>query len=195
MPAEAAQSPRRPLLLVYAPLAVFIALAGVILIALNGGDHSRLPSPLLGKPSPVFSLPPLDDASGAPGFSDADLRQGKATLVNVFASWCAPCRQEHPVLLRLAKDEVLRAGGVRLAGLAYKDPAADSRKFLDVLGNPYALIGLDLSGRTGIDWGVYGVPETFVVRGDGVVAYKFIGPLTPASLASDLMPEILKAMK
>ena len=127
--------------------------------------------------------------------TDAELRQGKVTVVNVFASWCAPCRDEHPMLLQLSKEDALKSAGVRLVGLAYKDEPANSRKFLGELGNPYAEIGVDLSGRTGIDWGVYGVPETFVVRGDGVIAYKFIGPLTPEGLRTELIPEIETALK
>ena len=194
MTATEASTPRRRPWLAFLPLAVFAALAGLFYVALQGGDHSRLPSALVGKPTPVFNLPALG-GTGAPALSSDDLRQGKVTLVNVFASWCVPCRDEHPVLLRLVKNEVLRVGGVRLAGLAYKDEPANSSKFLGELGNPYALIGVDQSGRVGIDWGVYGVPETFVVRGDGVIAYKFIGPLNDESLRTDLLPAIEKAMK
>ena len=188
-------APRRRTWLVFLPLVGFAALAALFYVALGGGDHSRLPSPLLGKPAPAFALPPLDATSGPAGFRNADLRQGKVTLVNVFASWCVPCRQEHPVLMLISKNETLRADGVRLLGLAYKDDPENSRKLLNELGNPYALIGADVSGRVGIDWGVYGVPETFVVRGDGTIAYKFIGPLSEATLRDDLLPAIEKAMK
>lgn len=181
--------------LAFLPLAVFAGLAALFYFSLRGGDHSRLPSALVGKPAPAFVLPPLEGPAALPALTDADLRSGRVTLVNVFASWCAPCRDEHPVLLQLAKNETLRAAGVRIAGLAYKDEPANSRKFLGELGNPYALIGVDQSGRVGIDWGVYGVPETFVVRGDGVIAHKFIGPLSPETLRSELMPAIEKAAK
>jgi cytochrome c biogenesis protein CcmG/thiol:disulfide interchange protein DsbE len=182
---------RRPWL-AFLPLVAFAALAALFFVALRGGDHSRLPSALVGKSAPAFSLPPLE-ANGA-GLSDAYLRQGKVTLVNVFASWCVPCRDEHPVLLQLAKGGTLK-DGVRLVGLAYKDEPANSRKFLGELGNPYSTIGVDQSGRVGIDWGVYGVPETFVVRGDGVIAHKVIGPLSLDTMRSELIPAIEKAMK
>ncbi len=191
MTAQDAVPTRRPWL-AYLPVAVFAALSAVFYLALQGGDHSRLPSALVGKPAPAFSLPPLD--AKAEGFSDADLRKGQVTIVNVFASWCVPCRDEHPYLLQLDKDPALQGGGARLVGLAYKDEPANSLKFLGEVGNPYARVGADLSGRVGIDWGVYGVPETFVVRGDGVIAYKFVGPLNGAGLRDDLLPEIRKAM-
>jgi len=182
---------RRPWL-VYLPLAGFALVAGLFLAALFGGDHSRLPSPLIGKPAPSFSLPSLDDG---PNITDADLRQGHVTLINIFASWCPPCRDEHPVLLRLSKDPAMKAAGVALIGFANKDQPADSRKFLTQNGNPYARVALDLSGRTGIDWGVYGAPETFVVRGDGTIAYKFIGPLSDEAVRDTLAIEIEKARK
>jgi cytochrome c biogenesis protein CcmG/thiol:disulfide interchange protein DsbE len=190
-----AESPRGRPWMVFLPLIVFGALAALFYTALRGGDHSRLPSALVGKPVPAFNLPALDVPGSPDGLGDADLRHGRVTLVNVFASWCAPCRDEHATLLQLVKNEDLRAAGVRLTGLAYKDEPANSRKFLGELGNPYAAIGVDQSGRVGIDWGVYGVPETFVVRGDGVIAYKFIGPLSLATMRSDLLPAIEKALK
>ncbi len=181
--------------LVFVPLAAFFGFAALLFVYLFGGDHSRLPSPLIGKPAPAFSLAGLEGASDGLGLGDADLRGGHVSVVNVFASWCGPCREEHPLLLRLAKDEKLKAEGVQLVGLANKDKAADALKFLNEYGDPYGRIGMDLSGRVGIDWGVYGVPETFVVRGDGTIAYKFIGPLSAEALASVLLPEIEKAAK
>lgn len=192
---EAAPARGKRKLIVFLPLAVFLVLAGLFFVSLQKGDSSRLPSALIGKPAPPINLPPLDGSGVAQGLSTSDLAQGKPTLVNVFASWCGPCRDEHPVLVRLARDESLKAKGLRLAGLAYKDDPANSRKFLAEVGNPYALIGVDRSGRAGIDWGVYGVPETFLVRGDGVIAYKFVGPLDPQSLRDKLMPEIEKLIR
>jgi cytochrome c biogenesis protein CcmG/thiol:disulfide interchange protein DsbE len=132
---------------------------------------------------------------GVPGFSGDDLRQGHVTVVNVFASWCAPCRQEHPSLMSLARDGQLRESGVRLAGLAYKDDPENSRRFLLEGGNPFERIGVDRAGRVAIDFGVYGVPETFVIRGDGTIAYKFVGPLTPEAVKTILIPEIVKASR
>ena len=158
------------------------------------GGSSRLPSPLIGKPIPPFNLPALE-GSNLSGFDDSTLRRGSVTLVNVFASWCAPCRDEHPVLIELSKHDIITKSGVRLAGLAYKDEPSQSLRFLRELGNPYQLIGVDRSGRVGIDWGVYGVPETFVLRGDGTIAYKHIGPITAESLRDKLMPAIEAAAK
>lgn len=175
------------------PLAAFMALAALFYFRL-GTDSSKVPSALIGRAIPAFALPPLEGVA-QPGFSTDELKTGKVTVVNVFASWCGPCRDEHPQLMTLARDEGLKAKGVRIAGLNYKDQPADARRFLEGLGNPYALIGADRSGRVGIDWGVYGVPETFVVRGDGTIAYKFIGPISEAALKSVLLPEIEKALR
>jgi cytochrome c biogenesis protein CcmG/thiol:disulfide interchange protein DsbE len=127
----------------------------------------------------VFDLPPLGEGEG---LKTADL-SGKVTVVNVFASWCAPCRQEHPVLTELAKDP-----RIRLVAINYKDKPENAAAFLAALGNPYAAIGVDERGRTAIDWGVYGVPETFLVGPDGVIRRKFIGALTVESVARDLLP-------
>ena len=151
------------------------------------------PAALVGKPAPDFDLPPLDgltaDNQPMPGLKKADLL-GHVSLVNVFASWCGPCRQEHAELEALAKDTRFR-----LVGIDYKDKPENARRFLDELGNPYAAIGVDARGRTGIDWGVYGVPETFVVGRDGVIRYKFIGPIDEDRLATELKPEIENALK
>jgi cytochrome c biogenesis protein CcmG/thiol:disulfide interchange protein DsbE len=186
--------PGRRRLLIFLPLIAFVVLAGLFYVRLGAGDSSRVPSPLIGKPVPRFSLAPLEGVGAQVPFTDADLRKGSVTLVNVFASWCVPCRDEHPMLVQLSKDSELTAKGLRIIGLAYKDEPANSRHFLGEMGNPYAQIGVDKSGRVGIDWGVYGVPETFVVTGDGTIAYKFIGPLSPEGLAV-LKPEIQKAMR
>jgi cytochrome c biogenesis protein CcmG/thiol:disulfide interchange protein DsbE len=186
-------TPRR-VILALIPLVIFLALASLFLSRL-GTDASRVPSALIGRSVPTFSLPPLEGMP-QPGFSDADLKKGSGvTLINVFASWCGPCRDEHPQLMTLAKNEVLKARGLRIAGLNYKDLPGNAKSFLNDLGNPYSLIGTDRSGRTGIDFGVYGVPETFVVRADGTIAYKFIGPISEQALKAVLIPEIEKAMK
>lgn len=187
-----ASQPRRSALR-FLPLALFALLAGLFFLRLFAGDASRLPSALIGKPAPTFDLPALAGLKDVPGLASADLRQGHVSLVNVFASWCGPCRQEHPVLMQLAADEALKARGVALYGLSYKDDAANALNFLAEGGNPFARVGVDPAGRTAIDFGVYGVPETFVIRGDGVIAYKFVGPLTPAALATTLLPEIDRA--
>ena len=189
------ESERRIPWLALLPLVAFVALAGLFLVRLTAsGDPARLPSALIGKQAPKFALPAIEGTSGE-GFSDADLKQGQVTLVNVFASWCVPCRDEHPLLMQMAKDPMLTALGVQLYGLNYKDSAAHARGFLAQYGNPYARTGADLKGRAGIDWGVYGVPETFVVRGDGSIAYKQIGPITADALRDRLMPAIEAAAK
>lgn len=173
--------------LAFLPLIVFAALAGVFAYQLTSGkDTSELPSVLIGKPSPNTSLPPLEPA--LPGIESVKF-QGRVTVLNVFASWCVPCREEHPVLLELARDR-----SITLSGLNYKDKPDQARAFLSELVNPYAEIGADTSGRAGIDWGVYGVPETYVIGKDGNIRFKFVGPLSPESLETLLMPEIKKAL-
>ena len=175
------------------PLVAFLGLAAVLYARLGAGDAARLPSALIGQAAPPLGLPGLDETK--PGLVDSDLRQGHVTLVNVFASWCQPCHIEHEYLLSLANDPALKAEGVELVGVAQKDSPENIRRFLAAAGDPYAKIGLDSDGRAGIDWGVYGVPETFIVRGDGVIAYKVIGPISAETLQSVVKPEIAKAMK
>lgn len=192
-PAAPTEAQRKRSWLAYAPLAFFAALTLLFLSQLFFGNPTKLPSALIGKPAPAFALPPVDGMQG-PGLANADLKKGEVTLVNVFASWCVPCHQEHPVLMRLAKDPELAKRGVKLVGLAYKDEPENTRRFLGQDGNPYAAIGMDRSGRVGIDWGVYGVPETFVVRGDGIIAYKFVGPMSEEAFTTKIMPEIAKAL-
>jgi cytochrome c biogenesis protein CcmG/thiol:disulfide interchange protein DsbE len=189
------ETPPRRRLAMFLPLAAFALLAALFLMRLFAGDASRLPSALIGKQVPAFALPALPGVPGVPGLSGADLRKGHVSVVNVFASWCAPCHVEHEWLMALSKDANFVAEGVTLVGLAYKDDPVNSRAFLEADGNPYSAIGVDSAGRVAIDFGVYGVPETFVVRGDGTIAYKFVGPLTRQSLADTLVPEILKAMR
>jgi cytochrome c biogenesis protein CcmG/thiol:disulfide interchange protein DsbE len=182
------QRPGRRRLLPFLPLLVFLGLAGLFLSQLTSGrDISEVPSVLIGHIAPNTELPPLE-GSGLAGLRSQDFI-GNVTLVNVFASWCAPCREEHPLLVELAKDDRFV-----LAGMNYKDKGENALKFLSELGNPYKAIGADENGRTGIDWGVYGVPETFVVSRDGKIAYKHVGPLTPDSVRTKLMPEVEKAL-
>ena len=179
---------RRPRLIFLLPLGFFVALALIFLMRLESGvDPSAIPSALVGQSAPEFDLPPLEGVT-VPGLKRADL-DGKVTLVNIFASWCGPCRQEHPVLEELAKDN-----RIRLVGINYKDQPENARRFLGELGNPYAAIGVDRKGRATIDWGVYGVPESFVIGADGIIRYKFIGPLSDETAANVLMPEIEKAL-
>jgi cytochrome c biogenesis protein CcmG, thiol:disulfide interchange protein DsbE len=194
-PRPEAGSPKRFPLLVYVPLIVFVALVALFLVRLFSGDASLLPSAMIGRQVPSFTLPPVEGLADKPGFSDADLRQGKVTLVNVFASWCVPCHQEHELIMQLAKDPTLAALGVRLYGLAYKDEPANIRRFLTEAGDPYARIGADRKGRTAIDWGVYGVPETYIVKGDGTIAYRFVGPISEETYRDVIFPEIEKALR
>jgi cytochrome c biogenesis protein CcmG/thiol:disulfide interchange protein DsbE len=183
------QPARRPRLIFLVPLALFVALAAVFLIRLEtAGNPEVIPSALVGKPAPAFDLPPLEGV-GVPGLKGTDLA-GKVTVVNVFASWCGPCRLEHPQLLALAKDD-----RVRLVGINYKDVSANARRFLDELGNPYAAIGVDRNGRAAIDWGVYGVPETFIVDANGIVRHKHIGPIDAGALEDRVRPAIEAALK
>jgi cytochrome c biogenesis protein CcmG, thiol:disulfide interchange protein DsbE len=194
-PRDAEPKPARRPFLIFAPLVGFAALAVLFLVRLYSGDASLLPSALVGREVPAFALPPVEGLAGKPGFSDADLRQDKVTLVNVFASWCVPCRQEHPLLVRLAADPELARAGVRLFGLAYKDDPANIARFLAEGGDPFARVGADRNGWTAIDFGVYGVPETFIIKGDGKIAYRFVGPLSEESYRTAILPEIEKAQR
>ncbi|MFC3695440.1 DsbE family thiol:disulfide interchange protein [Chenggangzhangella methanolivorans] len=182
-------SGRRRYLLI--PLVIFAALAALLYGRLYSGDPAALPSALIGRPAPDMTLPALEgltrDGAAVPGFSRADLAAGEVTLVNVFASWCGPCRDEHPMLMRL-KDQ-----GLPIVGLNYKDSPENARRFLGGLGNPYGKVGVDAAGRASIEWGVYGVPETFVVDGQGRIAFKFVGPLSEEAVRVKLMPAIEKA--
>lgn len=186
--AEESPQKRRRLLVALVPLAVFAALAGIFLMQLTSGrDNSTIPSALIGKAAPQTALPPLE-GSGLPGLDPANFA-GKVTLVNIWASWCAPCREEHPMLMELSGD-----GRFGIVGLNYKDKTENALRFIGNLGNPYAAIGTDEGGRAAIQWGVYGVPETFVVGRDGTIRYKHVGPITPQALESGLMPAIEKAL-
>lgn len=170
---------------VFIPLAIFLALAAVFFFRI-GGDHSVVPSALINKPAPQLALPALEGAN-TPAFDPASLK-GNVTLVNVWASWCAPCRVEHPFLMRLAQDK-----RIRVAGINYKDQTANALRFLSQLGNPFAAMGVDSAGRAAIEWGVYGVPETFLVGRDGTIRYKQVGPVTAENFPR-LLAEIEKAL-
>ena len=183
-----ADAPRkRSRLLALLPLAVFVALAAVFLLQLfSGRDVSEIPSALIGQPAPQTKLEPLA-GTNLPGL-DSALFKGKVTVLNVWASWCLPCREENPVLLALSQDSRFE-----LMGLNYKDSPEKAKNFLDGFGNPFSAIGVDPAGRAGIDWGVYGVPETFIIGKDGKIAFKHVGPLTDESVKTELMPQIEKA--
>ena len=189
---EQRASPARRRLLVYIPLAAFLALAGLFLYRLGSGDPSKLPSALIGRPAPATNLPALPgltlNGAPVPGIANADF-SGAVTLVNVWASWCVPCHDEAPLLMKLAEDN-----RIRLIGINYKDQAENARRFIGRYGNPFTAVGTDPNGRASIDWGVYGVPETFLVGRDGRVAYKLVGPITPGNLQTVLKPAIEKAL-
>ena len=170
------------------PVLLFLLLAGLFLRGL-WGDPQRLPSALVGRSVPEFTLPALE-GSGVPGLASGDLKTGEVTLVNVWASWCVPSREEAGVLHDLSKR-----GLVRIVGINYKDKPANAARFLSEAGQPFSAIGADESGRVGVDFGVYGVPESYVVDGAGVVRYRFVGPLDQAAVDQVLLPEIAKAAK
>ena len=179
-------------LLVMLPLVAFLALAGLFLYRLGAGDPSKLPSALIGRQAPSIDLPALEgvtrDGKPVPGLNNATFA-GKVTLVNVWASWCVPCHDEAPLLDQMAKDTRFQ-----IAGINYKDAPDNARRFLNRYGNPFTAAGADGNGRASIDWGVYGVPETFLIGRDGAIAYKLVGPITAENLAKALMPEIEKAL-
>lgn len=182
----------RTRLIVLLPLLAFLGLAAIFILRLGAGDPSRIPSALIGHPAPQVSLPGLPglarDGVAVPGLDSATLK-GEVTLVNVWASWCVPCRDEAPLLMQLAADK-----RIRVVGITYKDQAENARRFLGHYGNPFAANGVDGNGRAAIEWGVYGVPETFVVDREGRISYKLIGPITPDNLDTVLKPEIEKAL-
>ena len=193
-PAAPQMTPKRRGSLTFAllPLGVFAVLVAVFYVGLYRGDPSNLPSALIGKPAPEFNLEPLEGLvegeTKIPGLATADLRKGRVSVVNVWASWCGPCRQEHPFLLRLAEDKA-----IDMVGINYKDQPGNARRFLGFLGNPYSAVGVDPTGRTSIDWGVHGVPETFVVDGTGTIVYKHVGPIGPRALEQKVLPAIERA--
>ena len=180
-------------LLVLVPLVLFLGVTALFLNKLiKGGDPSALPSALIGRPAPPTNLPPLPglerDGRPVPGLTTADF-SGAVTLMNVWASWCVPCHDEAPLLMRLAEDK-----RIRLVGINQKDQPENARRFLGRYGNPFVASGVDANGRASIEWGVYGVPETFVIGRDGKVAFKLVGPITPSNLERALKPAIEKAL-
>ncbi|MGB9172147.1 DsbE family thiol:disulfide interchange protein [Bradyrhizobium sp.] len=186
-------APRRQRWLMALPLVVFAALAAIFWFALGDGDPSRIPSALIGHPAPQTPLPPLDglasNGAAIPGL-DPTVFKGKVSLVNVWASWCVPCRDEAPLLTELGRDSRLQ-----LVGINYKDSTENARRFLGRYGNPFRIVGVDANGRASIEWGVYGVPETFIVGREGTIVYKLVGPVTPDNINTVLRAEIDKALK
>jgi cytochrome c biogenesis protein CcmG, thiol:disulfide interchange protein DsbE len=187
-----AASPRRSWL-VALPLIAFLALAALFWLRLGSGDPSRIPSALIGRPAPQTALPPLpglvNNGAQVPGLDPAVFK-GKVSVVNVWASRCVPCHEEAPLLTELGKDKRLQ-----IVGINYKDAPDNARRFLGRYGNPFGLVGVDGNGRASIEWGVYGVPETFVVGREGTIVYKMVGPITPANFDNVLRAEIDKALK
>ena len=181
----------RRAVVVFLPLVGFIGLAALFFMRLGSGDPSRIPSALIGREAPSTNLPALEgltrDGAAVPGINNA-MFHGKVTVLNVWASWCVPCHDEIPFLAQLAKDR-----RIQLVGINYKDQPDNARRFLNRYGNPFVANGVDANGRAAIDWGVYGVPETFVVGRDGRIAYKLVGPIGADNLGRVLEPEIAKA--
>jgi cytochrome c biogenesis protein CcmG/thiol:disulfide interchange protein DsbE len=171
-------------LLVLLPLLALLALSAIFFVRLdNGDDPSRIPSALIGKQAPALTLAGLGET---PGFGPGDLADGRVKIVNFWASWCAPCRIEHPIFASLK-------GKVDLYGVAYKDRTEEALGFLDEMGNPFGRIGMDSDGRAAIEWGVYGVPETYVVDGRGRIVWKHVGEVTAEALRKDILPAVERA--
>ncbi|MFQ5623731.1 MAG: DsbE family thiol:disulfide interchange protein [Paracoccaceae bacterium] len=173
--------------LILLPPIIFFGLAGIFYFGLTRDDPNALPSQFIGEPAPTLTVTELYPDVKVP--TDADIRAPGVKLVNFWASWCGPCRAEHPTLERMSKD------GITIIGINYKDRPEDAKKFLEDLGNPFAMIGVDSSGRTGIEWGVYGVPETFVIDGDGKVVLRFPGPIVGNVFQKQIAPAIAAASK
>ncbi|ABE37758.1 periplasmic protein thiol [Rhodopseudomonas palustris BisB5] len=191
-PVPDAPSPKRRSLVVALPLLVFAGLAALFWFRLGDRDISRIPSALIGREAPSTTLPSLEgltrDGVQVAGLDPA-LFRGKVSVVNVWASWCVPCHDEAPLLTALADDK-----RIQIVGINYKDKPDNARRFLGRYGNPFVAVGVDPNGRAAIEWGVYGVPETFVVGRDGRIAYKLVGPITPDNLDKLLKAEIGKAL-
>ena len=194
MSEAAGPSKARRILVAALPLLIFGALTGIFLMQLmSGKDNSVIPSALIGKPAPTLALAPLEGAMRAgqpvPALDSAAIK-GKLTLVNVWASWCVPCRQEHPIILGLAQDP-----RINVVGINYKDKNDAALAFLGELGNPFRAIGIDPRGVAAIDWGVYGIPESFLVGDDGTILYKQVGPFTDDAVKNKLLPKIEEALR
>jgi cytochrome c biogenesis protein CcmG/thiol:disulfide interchange protein DsbE len=179
--------------LVTLPLIGFVAVAGLFLLRLHGGDPSKIPSALIGRPAPQTPLPALEglvhNGAPVPGLDPAAFK-GKVSVVNVWASWCVPCHDEAPLLTTLARDTRLQ-----IVGINYKDSSDNARRFLGRYGNPFGIVGVDSNGRGSIEWGVYGAPETFIVGRDGKIVYKLVGPLTPDNIGGVLTSKIDEAVR
>ena len=192
-PATSNETPRSSRWLMALPLVVFAALAAIFWLRLGSGDPSRIPSALIGRPAPQTVLPPLeglaDNGAAIPGLDPA-IFKGKVSVVNVWASWCVPCHDEAPLLTELGRDKRLQ-----IVGINYKDAADNARRFLGRYGNPFGIVGVDVNGRASIEWGVYGVPETFIVGREGTIVYKLVGPVTADNINTVLRTEIDKALK
>ena len=170
--------------LMIAPPAIFAGLAALFFFGMQRENPDELPSAMTGKPAPAVQVTPLGDKTP---FTDAELRSGGVKLLNYWASWCAPCRVEHPILEDLADQ------GITIYGVNYKDKPANALRFLGELGDPYGAIGADANGRMALNWGVYGVPETYVIDGQGNIVLRFAGPITDRVLENQIMPAIEKA--
>jgi cytochrome c biogenesis protein CcmG, thiol:disulfide interchange protein DsbE len=192
-PSTTDTTPRRRSFLMALPLVAFAGLAVIFWFRLGSGDPSRIPSALIGRPAPHTALPALEGlvngGGQVPGL-DPTMFKGKVSVVNVWASWCVPCHDEAPLFTELGKDKRLQ-----LIGINYKDKPDNARRFLGRYGNPFGIVGVDGNGRAAIEWGVYGVPETFVVGREGTIVYKMVGPVTPDNIDSVLKVEIDKALK
>jgi cytochrome c biogenesis protein CcmG, thiol:disulfide interchange protein DsbE len=192
-PSATDKAPRASRWLMALPLIAFTALAGIFWFRLGSGDPSRIPSALIGHPAPQTALPALDgltnNGAQVPGLDPATFK-GKVSVVNVWASWCIPCHDEAPLLTELGKDTRLQ-----VVGINYKDAPENARRFLGRYGNPFGIVGVDGNGRAAIEWGVYGVPETFIVGRQGTIVYKMVGPVTPDNINTELRAEIDKALK
>ena len=192
-PSTTDAAPKTSLWLMALPLLAFAGLAAIFWFRLGSGDPSRIPSALIGRPAPQTTLPALQglvsNGTQVPGL-DPSVFKGKVSVVNVWASWCVPCHDEAPLLTELGHDS-----GLQIVGINYKDSPDNARRFLGRYGNPFGIVGVDANGRASIEWGVYGVPETFIVGREGTIVYKLVGPVTRDNINTVLKAEIDKALK